>query len=111
MNKPTEKIEAMNKQTQAIYNDMEQLAQDANALIAVTADVAGDRVGEARKRLAYALDRAKDIYSMAREKATEGSRAADLAVHDNLYQAVAIGIGAGILIGFLAATRCPCRHE
>ena len=37
------------------------LAEDARALMAATADVAGEKVGEARKRLAAALDRAKEI--------------------------------------------------
>ena len=45
----------MNKQTQAISNDMGALAEDARALMAATADVAGEKVGEARKRLAAAL--------------------------------------------------------
>ena len=47
----------MNKPTQAISNDMGQLAEEARALIAATADVAGDKVVEARKRLAAALER------------------------------------------------------
>ena len=41
----------MNKQTQAISNDMSQLADDARALMAATADVAGEQVSAARKRL------------------------------------------------------------
>ena len=44
----------MSKQTQAIRDDMGQLAEDARALMAATADVAGERVEEARKRLAAA---------------------------------------------------------
>ena len=50
----------MSKQTQAISNDMGQLAEDARALMAATADVAGEKVSEARKRLAAALERAKE---------------------------------------------------
>ena len=51
----------MNKQTQATSNDMGTLADDARALMAATADVAGEKVGEARKRLAAALDSGKEI--------------------------------------------------
>ena len=40
---------------------MGQLAEDASALMAATADVAGEKVSEARKRLAVALERAKEI--------------------------------------------------
>jgi ElaB/YqjD/DUF883 family membrane-anchored ribosome-binding protein len=53
--------ENMNKQTQAISNDMGTLAEDARALMAATAEVAGEKVGEARKRLAAALESAKEI--------------------------------------------------
>ena len=88
---------------------MGQLAEDAQALLAATADVAGDKVGEARKRLATALERGKEIYGRVREKAVEGAKAAEVAVHDHPYQAIAIGAGVGALLGFLAASRC-CRN-
>jgi len=96
----------MNKQTQAITNDMSQLADDARALMAATADVAGEKVGEARKRLAAALERGKEIYGQVREKAVEGARAADTAVHEHPYQAIAIGVGVGAILGYLMARRC-----
>ena len=35
----------------------------------------------------------------------------NMALHDPLYQVIAVGIAAGALIGFLLATRCPCRGE
>ena len=96
----------MNKQTQAITNDMSQLADDARALMAATADVAGEKVGEARKRLAAALERGKEIYGQVREKAVEGARAADTAVHEHPYQAIAVGVGVGAILGYLMARRC-----
>ena len=95
----------MNKQTQAISNDMGQLAEDARALIAATADVAGEKVGEARKRLAAALEKGKEIYGRVREKAVEGAKATDEAVHEHPYQAIGIALGVGALIGFLVARR------
>ena len=96
----------MNKQTQAISNDMGQLAEDARALMAATADVAGEKVGEARKRLAAALDRGKEIYGRVREKAVEGAKAADEAVHEHPYQAIAIALGVGAILGYIVARRC-----
>ena len=95
----------MNEQTQAIRNDMGQLASDAQALMAATADVAGEKVGEARKRLAEALERGKEIYGCVREKAVEGAKATDEAVRSHPYQAIAIGVGVGALLGFLLARR------
>jgi ElaB/YqjD/DUF883 family membrane-anchored ribosome-binding protein len=101
----------MNKQTQAISNDMGQLAEDARALMAATADVAGEKVGEARKRLAAALDRGKEIYGRVREKAVEGAKAADEAVHEHPYQAIAIALGVGAILGYLVARRCSRNSD
>jgi len=96
----------MNKETQAVGNDLGQLAEDAHALMAATADVAGEKVGEARKRLAAALERAKQLGGCVRDKAVAGAKATDEAIHEHPYQAIAIGVGVGALIGFLLARRC-----
>jgi ElaB/YqjD/DUF883 family membrane-anchored ribosome-binding protein len=96
----------MSKHKDETANDLGSLAEDASALMAATADVAGEKVGEARKRLAAALDRAKDLAGRVRDKAVEGAKAADEAVREHPYQAMAIALGIGALIGFLAARRC-----
>ncbi len=101
----------MNTHTQTMIHDMEQLAHDASALVTATADVAGDHVEEARQRLAAGIQRAREVYALARDRALDGTRAADGILHDHLYQVVAVGIVAGAFIGFLLATRCPCRRE
>lgn len=101
----------MSKETQAITNDLGQLAQDAQALMSATTDVAGDKVVEARKRLAAALERAKEIAGNVRDKAVAGAKATDAAVHENPYQAIAIGVGVGALLGFLIARRCACKRD
>src|ERR1700691_1427960 len=101
----------MHKQTQATSSDMGTLAEDARALMAATADVAGEKVGEARKRLAAALERGKEIYGRVREKTVEGAKAADETVREHPYQAIAIGVGVGALIGYLAARRCSRNSD
>ena len=95
----------MNKQVQAITNDMGTLAEDARALMAATADVAGDKVTEARQRLAAALERGKEVYGRVREKAVEGVKAADEVVHAHPYQAIGIAFGVGALLGYLVLRR------
>jgi ElaB/YqjD/DUF883 family membrane-anchored ribosome-binding protein len=67
--------------------------------------VAGDKVGEARKRLAAALEKAKVVAGRVREKAVEGAKAADEAVHEHPYQAMLVALGVGAVIGYLAARR------
>jgi ElaB/YqjD/DUF883 family membrane-anchored ribosome-binding protein len=96
----------MNKQTQATDNDLGTLAEDARALMAATADVAGEKVGEARKRLAAALENGRQVFGRVRDKAVEGAKAADQTVRENPYQAIAIALGVGAVIGYLAARRC-----
>lgn len=100
----------MNKQTQAISHDVNQLAEDARALLAATADVAGEKVGEARKRLATALESGREIYGRVREQAVEGAKVADQTVREHPYQAIAIGVGVGALLGYLISSRC-CRSR
>jgi ElaB/YqjD/DUF883 family membrane-anchored ribosome-binding protein len=96
----------MNQQTPPINEDVSHLAEDARALIAATADVAGEKVSEARKRLAAALESGKAMAGRVRDKAVAGAKAADEAVHEHPYQAIAIGVGVGALLGFLLARRC-----
>jgi len=96
----------MNKHTQATHNDMGTLAEDARALMAATADVAGEKVADARKRLAAALDSAKEVAGRVRDRAVEGAKAADEAVREHPYQAIGIAFGVGALIGYLAMRRC-----
>jgi|NGEPerStandDraft_6_1074524.scaffolds.fasta_scaffold125644_1 ElaB/YqjD/DUF883 family membrane-anchored ribosome-binding protein len=99
----------MSNHTHSHSNDLGSLAEDARALMAATADVAGEKVAEARKRLAAALENAKDIAARVRDKAVEGAKAADQVVRDNPYQAIGIAFGVGALIGYLAMRRCS-RH-
>ncbi len=96
----------MNQETQTVSNEMGQLAEDAQALMAATADVAGEKVGQARKRLAAALESAKAIAGNVRDKAVAGAKATDEAVREHPYQAIAIGVGVGVLVGYLLGRRC-----
>jgi ElaB/YqjD/DUF883 family membrane-anchored ribosome-binding protein len=88
---------------------MSRLAEDARAFLAITADVAGEKVVQARKRLSAAQEHCKELYGRGREKAVEGAKVADHAVREHPYQAIAIGFGVGAFLGYLATRRC-CRN-
>ena len=96
----------MSKHTTAESTDLGTLAEDARALMAATADVAGDKVGEARKRLAAALESGKEMYGRVKEKAVEGAKAVDERVHEHPYQTMGIAFGVGVLLGILVTRRC-----
>ncbi len=101
----------MNRQARAISNDVGRLADDARALMTATAGVAGEKVGVARRRVAAALERGRETYGRVRERAREGTKAADEALHEHPYQAMAVGVGVGALIGYLVARRCTCNGD
>jgi len=98
----------MEKNKHATSNDMGTLAEDARALLSASADLAGEKVGQARERLAAALENAKEMAGNVRDRAVAGAKATDKAVRKNPYQALAIGVAAGVLIGFLVG-RCTSR--
>ena len=101
----------MSKQHQTISDSLSTLAEDARSFLSATADVTGEKVQETRKRLTIALERGKEIYGRARDKAVEGAKAADEAVHEHPYQAIAIGVGIGAIIGFLIARQCSGNRD
>lgn len=96
----------MNQPNQTAGNDPGTLAEDARELMAATADVAGEKVSAARKRLAAALERSKEIAGKVRDKAVEGAKVADQAIRENPYQAVAVGVGVGVLVGYFIGRSC-----
>ena len=95
----------LNRQTEAVGHDLGALAEHAQDLISATANVAGDRVGEARKRLAAVLDNGKVLAARVRDQAVAGAKIADKTVRENPYQAIAISIGVGAVIGYLIGRR------
>ena len=74
--------------------------------MAATAHVAEEKVGEARKRLAAVLERGGKIYGLVRDKEIEGVRAANGAVHEHPYEAIAIGVAVGAVIGYFFTRAC-----
>ena len=95
----------MSTQTEAIATDVKQLAEDARALMAATAKMAGEHVEAVRKRLSAALDGGREMCGQAKDKAVEGARVANTALHQHPYRAIAAAVGAGLVIGYLTARR------
>jgi ElaB/YqjD/DUF883 family membrane-anchored ribosome-binding protein len=88
-----------------IQENVEKIADDTRALLAATADVAEEKVIQARNRLASTLSAAKDTYAAVQKKAVEGAQAADKVIRDKPYHAIGIAFGLGALVGFLLSQR------
>lgn len=85
--------------------DLGTLAEDAKALLAATADVAGDKVMAARERVAAALERGHEAWETVQERAVKGAKAADKTIRSHPYQSIGIAFGIGALVGLLIARR------
>jgi ElaB/YqjD/DUF883 family membrane-anchored ribosome-binding protein len=83
----------------------EQLLADAQALLAATANVAEEKVVEARKRLTAALEKGRETWDAVQEKAVAGAKATDQVIRENPYKALAVAVGVGAIIGYLLRRR------
>lgn len=88
-----------------IHESAANLAEDAQALLAATADVAEAKVVEARKRLSAALERGKQAWGYVQDSAVEQAKAADKVIRDHPYQSIGIAFGVGAVIGLLLGRR------
>ncbi|HTV62678.1 MAG TPA: DUF883 family protein [Verrucomicrobiae bacterium] len=92
-----------------IAEPAQNLVDDARELMNATANVAEEKVIEARRRLAAALERARDAgveaWGNVQDKAVAGARAADAAIREYPYQSIGIAFGLGAVIGFLLSRR------
>ena len=93
----------MKKHNYTISNAMNTLTDDARDLVNATSTVAEEKVEEARKRLDATLRQGKEIYDSIRETTVESVEALEKTARKHPYQAIAIGIGIGALIGYLFA--------
>jgi ElaB/YqjD/DUF883 family membrane-anchored ribosome-binding protein len=84
---------------------IEHIADEAGLWFAASGDMAEEQLVEAKKRLAQALEAAKEAFAKVQEKTVQGAKAADKAIRKNPYPAIGIAVGVGALIGYLATRR------
>ncbi len=81
------------------------LVEDAQELLVATAHVAEEKVVEARKRLAAAIEKGKDAWQAVQETAVSSAKATDQAIREHPYHSMGIAFGVGMLLGFLIRRR------
>ena len=95
----------MKEYTSKVSHDFQGLAEDAKELLTATGHLAEEKVVEARRRLAMALEKGKETWDHVQERAIQGAKVTDEAIREHPYQAVGIAFGVGALLGFLLARR------
>lgn len=96
-------------QKEKLMNDLKLVLADAEALLAATADDAGEEVNRLRGRVAATLSQAKtgliEAQAAVVDKAKVAAKATDEYVHDNPWKSIGIAAGAGLLVGLLIGRR------
>lgn len=88
-----------------VYDDVRDLAEDAGELVEATASAVGRQRDEFRKGISSAMNTGREHLGAVRKRAMRDVKAADVAVHDHVYESILLGVGIGILVGFFASRR------
>lgn len=94
-----------------IFENTGILMDEAEAMLGSASASAAKRYDQAQKAVDGILERGKDIYGSARKQAIRQAKAADEMLHGHLYNTVLIGIGLGVILGYLAAKNLGRRSD
>lgn len=96
-------------QKEKLLSDLRQVIDDAEELLRVTADQAGDSVTEVRQRIQSRLRTAQAELSELQDAALTQVKAAGVAtdefVHQNPWASIGIGAALGLVVGLVLARR------
>jgi ElaB/YqjD/DUF883 family membrane-anchored ribosome-binding protein len=96
-------------QRERLVTDLKAVISDAEELLSLTADQAGEGAARLRERvgtrLASARVRLAEAQASAVERAKAAGQAADHYVHDKPWQAVGAAAAVGMVIGLLIGRR------
>lgn len=88
-----------------LMQDLRVVVADAEELLRVTANQAGEKAGVVRERIQENLAAAKERLVAAQESIVattkQAAKVTDEYVHENPWKAIGIAAGAGLLIGML----------
>ena len=92
-----------------LMTDVKAVVADAEDYLAATAGQSGEAYAAARKRLERTLNEVRAQVAGATHAVTAKTRAAatatDVNTHENPWEAVALGAGVGLLLGWLIGRR------
>lgn len=101
--------DAILEQRERLMVDLKAVIADAEELLLLSADQAGDGAAKLRERIQERLLRAREqlaaVQASAVERAKAAGQAADHYVHDKPWQAVGIAAAIGVVVGLLIGRR------
>jgi len=95
---------ALHSSLSDLRSDLQTVARDAEALLKATADVAGDRVQEARAKAQETLSRTYErLYDRKmKRRVRKLASTTDSYVRDHSWSAIGIAVGIGLVVGLLS---------
>lgn len=100
------KTDSAEKTPQDLLDDLRSLVTEAEQMMGDSiSEHSADAVGALRARFEAAQERFSEAYAGARKKVIAGAKYTDEAIRENPYQALAIALGAGLLVGVLLGRR------
>lgn len=93
---------AVKEDAQKLLTDLRALGLEAEKLIENSAmELTDGAVSRLRQQFRVAQERFSDVYGNAKERTIAGAKYTDQLVRNNPYSAVGVGIGVGLIAGFL----------
>lgn len=96
-------------QRERMVEDLKAVIHDAEELLSLTADQAGESAAKLRERVQARLVRARErlaeLQTQAMERAKAAGQAADHYVHEKPWQAIGAAAAVGVVVGLLIGRR------
>jgi ElaB/YqjD/DUF883 family membrane-anchored ribosome-binding protein len=90
---------------QKLMHDLKVVVEDAEELLRATADQAGEKIAEVRKRLESALESAKATCHRLEERTLEVANSTDVCIREHPYESIGVAFGLGLLLGVLVTRK------
>jgi ElaB/YqjD/DUF883 family membrane-anchored ribosome-binding protein len=92
-----------------LVQDLKVVVADAEELLRVTANQAGEKAAVAREKIEASLERAKvklgELEEVVIDRSKQAAHATDEYVHQHPWTAVSVAAGVGLLLGLLIGRR------
>ena len=89
-----------------LFQELQALASEAKGMMTDSlSEHSAEALANLRVRVSAAQERLSEVYDDTKEKVIAGARYTDTKVRENPYQAMAVALGVGVLVGVLVARR------